>query len=80
MANAISYQDTVLKQVRREGLAITVYLVSGYQIRGTLKAFDPYVLIIESDGKQQMVYKHAIATIVPSRTIKLNQNLGEQDE
>ena len=68
-----NYQDTLLSAVRKDNMPVTVFLTSGFQIRGQIKAFDNYVIIIESDGKQQMVYKHAISTIIPLKAVlKLN--------
>ena len=64
-----SYQDTILNQVRKENMPVTVYLTNGFQIRGMVKGFDSYVLLLESEGKQQMVYKHAISTVVPLRAL-----------
>ena len=68
-----NYQDTLLSTVRKDNMPVTIFLTSGFQIRGQIKAFDSYVIIIESDGKQQMVYKHAISTIIPLKAVlKLN--------
>ncbi|MCL2357962.1 MAG: RNA chaperone Hfq [Defluviitaleaceae bacterium] len=64
-----NYQDHLLSAVRRDSMPVTIYLTSGFQIRGQIRNFDAYVIIVESDGKQQMVYKHAISTIVPLKTI-----------
>jgi host factor-I protein len=71
---AQNYQDALLNAIRRENTPITVYLTSGFQIRGYLKGFDNFVLIIESDGKQQMLYKHAIATVVPVKSVNYANN------
>lgn len=65
----INLQDAFLNQVRKESIAVTVYLVNGFQLRGLVKGFDNFTLILESDGKQQMVYKHAISTIMPARPL-----------
>ena len=65
----VNYQDQLLNAVSRENIPITIYLTSGFQIRGILLFFDLYVLIVECDGKQQMVYKHAISTVVPLKAI-----------
>ena len=62
-------QDLLLNQVRRESIPVTVFLTSGFQIRGVIKGFDSYVIIIEADGKQQMVYKHAISTVIPLKFV-----------
>jgi len=64
-----NYQDVLLATVRKENIPVTIYLTSGFQIRGTIRAFDNYVIIVESDGKQQMLYKHAISTVVPLKAV-----------
>lgn len=64
-------QDTFLNQVRKERMPVIVYLVNGFQIRGTVKAFDNFTIVLEAEGKQQMVYKHAISTFIPMRSIPL---------
>ena len=66
---AQNYQDILLSTARKESIPVTIYLTSGFQFRGTICAFDNYVIIVESEGKQQMVYKHAISTIVPIKNI-----------
>ncbi|MDD2555150.1 MAG: RNA chaperone Hfq [Syntrophaceticus sp.] len=68
----INLQDLFLNQVRKEGVMITLYLVNGFQLKGVLRGFDNFTVILDSDGKQQMVYKHAISTIMPSRPINLS--------
>jgi host factor-I protein len=68
----INLQDYFLNQVRKEGIAMTVYLVNGFQLKGILRGFDNFTIVLESDGKQQMVYKHAISTIMPARQISLS--------
>lgn len=60
-----NYQELLLNAVRKENIPVTIYLTSGFQIRGNIRAFDNYVIVVESDGKQQMLYKHAISTVVP---------------
>lgn len=70
---AQNYQDALLGAVRKENVPVTVFLTNGFQIRGLIKAFDPYVIIVETDGKQQMIYKHAISTVAPLKAVlKLN--------
>jgi host factor-I protein len=65
----INLQDAFLNQVRKEGIAVTIYLVNGFQIRGLVKGFDNFTIILDCDGKQEMVYKHAVSTIIPVRAI-----------
>ncbi len=64
-------QDSFLAQARRSHINLVVFLMNGYQLRGVITGFDPFVVILVSDGKQQMIYKHAISTIVPERPIPL---------
>ena len=72
---AKNFQDLILNQVRRDSMQLTVFLTSGFQIRGVLKGFDSYVIIMDVEGKQQMIYKHAISTIAPSKQLNLNYNI-----
>ena len=67
-----NYQDSLLSAVRRENIPVTIFLTSGFQIRGTVKFFDNYVIVVESDGKQQMIYKHAVSTVIPARSVDLH--------
>ena len=61
-------QDAFLSTARRLAARVTVFLMNGYQMRGVITAFDPYVV---SDGKQQIIYKHAISTIAPEHPLEL---------
>lgn len=76
MKQAINIQDTFLNQIRKENIPLTVYLLNGFQLRGFIKAFDNYTIVIDSEGKQQLVYKHAISTFTPARPVSL---MPEQD-
>ncbi|MDO4773403.1 MAG: RNA chaperone Hfq [Bacillota bacterium] len=64
-------QDIFLNEVRKNHIQITIFLISGFQLKGYVNGFDPYTVMIDSEGKQQMIYKHAISTIVPSKPIKM---------
>ena len=66
-------QDSFLNQARRERMTVTVFLVNGFQMRGFIRGFDAFVVIVESEGRQQMIYKHAISTVVPARTLALTE-------
>ncbi|WP_018133357.1 RNA chaperone Hfq [Effusibacillus pohliae] len=68
----INIQDTFLNQIRKENIPVIIYLVNGFQIRGVVKAFDNFTVIVEVDGKQQLVYKHAISTFTPMRNVNYN--------
>ncbi|MFC4766401.1 RNA chaperone Hfq [Effusibacillus consociatus] len=69
----INIQDTFLNQIRKENIPVIIYLVNGFQIRGVVKAFDNFTVIVEAEGKQQLVYKHAISTFTPMRNVNFNQ-------
>lgn len=77
MQKANNLQEVFLTQVRRERRAVTVFLVNGFQMRGYVTGFDAFTVILTTDGKQQVIYKHAISTIVPERPIPLGQ-IGEE--
>ena len=68
---AIKIQDVFLNQSRKDGVPVTLHLVNGFQIKGLVKSFDQFTIIIDSMGKQQMIYKHAISTITPAKTVSL---------
>lgn len=78
MNKSINIQDTFLNQLRKDQIQVTVFLMNGFQIRGLIKAFDNFTIIIEVEGRQQMVYKHAISTFVPQRNITLMQQENSQ--
>ena len=71
MKKIANLQDLFLLSARRNRMSVTVFLVNGFQMRGVIAGFDSFVVILESDGKQQMLYKHAISTIVPIAVIDL---------
>ncbi|MFM1650918.1 RNA chaperone Hfq [Brevibacillus sp. B_LB10_24] len=71
MKQTINIQDTFLNHLRKENIAVTIYLVNGFQLRGYIKAFDNFTIVIDTDGKQQLVYKHAISTFTPQRPVSL---------
>ena len=69
MKSQINLQDVFLNQVRKDKTAITVFLLSGFQIKGIVTGFDNFTVVIDSEGKQQLIYKHAISTIIPLRPV-----------
>ena len=71
MNKNINLQDVFLNQARKEKNIVTMILINGYQFKGIVKGFDSYVVILDCEGKQEVVYKHAISTIVPSRPINI---------
>ena len=68
-AKVINLQDSFLNQVRKENVAVTIHLMNGFQIKGSVRGFDNFTVVLEVQGKQQMVYKHAISTITPAREV-----------
>ena len=70
-------QDNYLNQLRRERQSVTMFLINGFQMRGTVTGFDGFTVILDTDGKQQLIYKHAISTIIPSHPLSLRQEAGD---
>ncbi len=68
---AMNLQDTFLNRVRREKQQVTMFLMNGFQMKGRVTGFDSFVVLLESDGRQQMIFKHAISTVVPARAVDL---------
>ena len=73
MKNEISYQDTFLARARQRRSPVTVFLVNGFQMRGIVDGFDVFTVVLQSDGKQNLIYKHAISTIMPLQPISLQE-------
>ena len=69
---AVNLQDSMLNQIRKENILTTIFLVNGYQIKGNVKSFDNFTILLEVEGKQQMVYKHAVSTVIPAKNIRFN--------
>ena len=70
MTDAINLQEAILKECRKDKVPVTLFLMNGFQLRGIITGFDSFVVVLVTDGKQQMIYKHAISTLVPIRTLK----------
>ncbi len=68
----INLQDGFLNQVRKDNIPVTIYLVNGYQLKGVVRGFDNFTVILDFEGKQQMVYKHAISTVMPMRPVNFS--------
>ncbi len=71
MQKTQNLQEGFLNRARTERVGVTVFLVNGFQMRGTIRGFDSFVVLLESEGKQQVIYKHAISTIVPAKNLNL---------
>ncbi|KHF38646.1 MULTISPECIES: RNA chaperone Hfq [Bacillaceae] len=77
MKQPINIQDQFLNQLRKDNISVTVFLTNGFQIRGLIKGFDNFTVILETEGKQQLVYKHAISTFAPQRNVQLKSEEQE---
>lgn len=74
----INLQDVFLNQVRKDKTMVTIYLTNGFQFKGAVKGFDNFTVVLESDGKQNLVYKHAISTIIPVRPVNIFDEAGRE--
>jgi len=70
----VSLQDAFLAECRKHGSAVTVYLMNGFQLRGSVKGFDPFTVLLEYEGKTHLIYKHAISTVSPAGSIAIKEN------
>ncbi|UOQ47797.1 MULTISPECIES: RNA chaperone Hfq [Gracilibacillus] len=73
MSQSVNIQDQYLNQLRKERLPVTVFLTNGFQLRGVVKAFDNFTVLLETEGKQQLIFKHAISTFAPSKNVNLDK-------
>jgi len=71
MAQNVNIQDQYLNQLRKNHISVTVFLTNGFQLRGIVKGFDNFTVLLETDGKQQMIYKHAISTFAPVKNVTI---------
>lgn len=71
MQKTQNLQDTFLNRVRRDRSVVTMFLMNGFQLHGIVKSFDGFTVVLDSDGKQQLIYKHAISTVVPPKPLEL---------
>ena len=70
MSESMNLQEAILKECRKDKVPLTLFLMNGFQLRGIVTGFDSFVVVLVSDGKQQMIYKHAISTLAPIRPLK----------
>ncbi len=73
MQKTQNLQDLFLNQARRDKLLVTVFLMNGFQFKGVIRGFDSFVVVLDSEGKQEMIYKHAISTIIPPHPVELTK-------
>ena len=74
MSEASNLQEAILKEVRRDRIPVTLFLMNGFQLRGTITGYDNFVVVLVTDGKQQMIYKHAISTLAPMKSLHAAAN------
>lgn len=72
MSQPVNVQDYYLNQLRKDQVPVTLFLMNGFQLRGIIRAFDNFTVLLETEGKQQMIYKHAISTFSPAKNIALD--------
>ena len=70
MSDTTNLQEAILTECRKDKVPVTLFLMNGFQLRGIVTGFDSFVVVLVSDGKQQMIYKHAISTLAPIRPLK----------
>ncbi len=73
-------QDIFLNGARKNKIPVTVYLTNGFQIKGSVKGFDSFTVVLDSEGKQMMIYKHAISTITPQKPILFTNTEYHQEQ
>ena len=78
MQTRFNLQDTFLTWARRSRMGVTLFLMNGYQLRGVITGFDSFVVVLMTDSKQQIIYKHAISTIVPERAVPLEGETAQE--
>lgn len=71
MSKSPNLQDVFLASVRRTETPVTVFLMNGFQMRGAITGFDSFTVVLTAEGKQNLIYKHAISTVSPARTVDL---------
>ena len=73
-------QDTFLNSVRKSKTPLTIYLVNGVKLQGIVAWFDNFCVLLRRDGQSQLVYKHAISTIMPSQPVQLYEPSPDEDD
>lgn len=79
MSKGHSLQDPFLNALRKDRIPVAIYLVSGIKLQGQIESFDQFVILLRN-SVSQMIYKHAISTVVPSRNVRLTQAGEEESE
>lgn len=74
MLKTQNLQDAFLNQVRKDKVSLTVFLMNGFQMHGIVRGFDGFTVLLDTDGKQQLIYKHAISTVIPPKPVELTED------
>ena len=74
MQKTQNLQDNFLNQLRKERSTVTMFLMNGFQLHGIVEGFDGFTVVLDSDGKQQLIYKHAISTVVPPKPLDFEKD------
>lgn len=80
MKQSINIQDQFLNQLRKESVYVTVILLNGFQMKGFIKGFDNFTVLVETDGKQQLIFKHAISTFSPHKRVSLQTEDQQENQ
>jgi host factor-I protein len=80
MSEELNLQDTFLNAMRKKNVAVSIYLVNGIKLQGKIESFDRFVILLTGGGVSQMVYKHAISTVVPSETVRMPDLKDDQSD
>ena len=73
MSKSPNLQDVFLASERRNETPVTVFLMNGFQMRGVITGFDAFTVVLTAEGKQNLIYKHAISTVSPTRNVDLSE-------
>ena len=76
----INLQENFLNQARKENVPVTIHLVNGFQLKGVIRGFDQFTIVIDSMGRQQMVFKHAISTVTPARMLGVQPQFAQKKD
>ena len=79
-ADKQNLQDTFLNHVRKTKTPVTVFLINGVKLQGVITSFDDFCMLLRRDGHSQLVYKHAISTVMPSSPVNLQDATGEPED
>lgn len=74
MLKTQNLQDAFLNQVRKDKVSLTVFLMNGFQMHGIIRGFDGFTVLLDTDGKQQLIYKHAISTVIPPKPVEITED------